>query len=772
MSARPCPTCGTPVPTSARFCGHCGSTIDTQGPPPRAATQVGAPLKPGASLSQTMALDTAAAPGDEHDDVSAVPTPLVPPESLVAQEKSEELKKTLNDPEQQERARQMVQDAIAQRDKAAMHKTMMMGGTPSPLAETPPPPGADVIRQADASPLSRSVNAPSSWHPPPPSGNVQPAPIVPGAAPPPSFPPQPQPGLGLEARVPPGGQRTVQQVAHAPIVNAPAPEAPPPSPAALLAHSGKKTIVGMPASELAASGMGVPLPPMGAPATPAGNANPPPGASKTMLGVAVPGIAPTGAAGQEPPPPSQAAPMQLPSRQGTMLGVAAPGVAPAHASPRNQTLQQPHRPIMTTGLAMVPPVLPAPAPFVDEALPEAPRQPKKGGVSAVLVVGIVFVVVLVGGSVAAFFALRTAGSLTAQPQLDESGKESLRIGCTSCPDGTVVTLGASNATMNGNAATLPLPAPLSIGENDLTLHVDRPGSGRDEDVKVHVPVAYRVRADLTTLSAKPPVITVRIEALDGSDIKIEDKPITLSGGKANYVIDIASEIEGTSDEPKPIDKKISFSITPKGGKPEAGQLFARTTVVPLHLDAPGLALVTERPTVAVSGQTRAGGTVTIDGAAATVDPKGRFGVRVELGGNGERVLEIVASSPPLAPRIAKVKVTRTSSLEAAFKEQETGALAYAAFSADAAQKVGQKALVEGEVVDARASQGFTVLLVDEKKSCAKGQTCLVRVVHGEEDKVARGDSVRAVGRIVGVVSASGKTVPDVEAAIVIPKAAK
>ena len=105
MSARPCPTCGTPVPTSARFCGHCGSTIDTQGPPPRAATQVGAPLKPGASLSQTMALDTAAAPPGEPDDVSAVPTPLVPPESLVAQEKSEELKKTLNDPEQQERAR-------------------------------------------------------------------------------------------------------------------------------------------------------------------------------------------------------------------------------------------------------------------------------------------------------------------------------------------------------------------------------------------------------------------------------------------------------------------------------------------------------------------------------------------------------------------------------------------------------------------------------------------------------------------------------------------
>lgn len=731
---------------------------------------------------------------NEFDDVSAVPTPIVPPESLLAHEKAEELKKTLSDPEQQERARQMVEDAVAQRDaqreKAAMHKTMMMGGTPSPMAETPPPPGAEAIRQADASPLSRSVAVPQSWHPPPPSGNMQSAPISPGAPPPPSF--VPQPGLGLEARVPAGAQRTVQQVAHAPVVNAPmahaataqapaqaAPDAP------LLAHSGKKTIVGMPASELAASGMGVPLPagigPTGAmPAQPQPghpgvptNQGPPAGASKTMLGVAVPGIAPTGGAHpHEMPPPSQAAPMQLPSRQGTMLGVAVPGVAPAHASPRNQTLQQPHRPIMTTGLAMVPPVLPAPAPLVDEALPEAPQHAKKSGVSAVLVVAIVFVIVLVGGSVAAFFALRSGGTLTAQPQLDENGKESLRIGCTSCPDGTVVTLGASNTTVTANAATLALPAPLSIGENDLTLHVDRPGSGRDEDVKVHVPVAYRVRADLTTLSAKPPVITVRVEALDGSEIKIEDKPIALSGGKANYVIDISSEVEGTSVEPKSIDKKIAFTITPKGGKPETGQLFARTTVVPLHLDAPGSALVTEKATVAVAGQTRAGGTVAIDGATATVDAKGRFGVRVELGGNGERTLEIVASSPPLAPRIAKVKVTRTSSLETSFKELEAGALGYAAFSGDAAQKVGQKALVEGEVVDARVSQGFTVLLVDEKKACAKGQTCLVRLVHGEEVKAARGDTVRAVGRIVGVVSASGKTVPDVEGTIVIPKAAK
>ena len=191
--------------------------------------------------------------------------------------------------------------------------------------------------------------------------------------------------------------------------------------------------------------------------------------------------------------------------------------------------------------------------------------------------------------------------------------------------------------------------------------------------------------------------------------------------------------------------------------------------MPLALDAPGRELVTDKGSAAVAGQTRAGTIVTIDGQSVPVDAQGKFGVRVELAAVGEKPLEIVASAPPLAPRIAKVKVTRVASLaDAAKGEDAQNPVGYDVFGADPASKVGQKAVVEGEVVDVRATAGHTVLLVEDKKKCAKGASCLVRVVHGDEDKAARGDTVRAYGRVLGSVTASGKTVPDIEASLVLP----
>ena len=161
--------------------------------------------------------------------------------------------------------------------------------------------------------------------------------------------------------------------------------------------------------------------------------------------------------------------------------------------------------------------------------------------------------------------------------------------------------------------------------------------------------------------------------------------------------------------------------------------------------------------------------MTIDGQNVPVDGQGRFGVRVELANVGEKPLEIVASAAPQAPRIARVRVVRVASLEAAAKELEGQTpLTFESFGAAPASKVGQKAVVEGDVVDARAAGGHTVMLVDSKRGCAKGATCLVRVVYGEEAKVARGDTVRVYGRLLGSVTASGKTVPELRAVLVLP----
>jgi len=210
-------------------------------------------------------------------------------------------------------------------------------------------------------------------------------------------------------------------------------------------------------------------------------------------------------------------------------------------------------------------------------------------------------------------------------------------------------------------------------------------------------------------------------------------------------------------------------ITPKGGPPQTGQLTARTGIQALALEAPGSELYTDKTTAAVAGQTRPGSTVTIDGQSVPVDAQGHFGVRVELASVGDKPLEIIASAAPQAPRIVKVKVIRVASLADASKELDgKSPIAFDVFGADPTSKVGQQAVVEGEVVDVRASGGHTVMLVDTKRGCAKGASCLVRIAHGEEDKVARGEHVRAFGRVVGSVTASGKTVPEIEASLVLP----
>ncbi|MBX3230207.1 MAG: hypothetical protein KIT84_24755 [Labilithrix sp.] len=587
--------------------------------------------------------------------------------------------------------------------------------------------------------------------------------------------------------------------------DAPAPEAPP--------RAGAPTQLGVAVS---------PQPAFDAPA-PAPDPQAYRPAFKTMLGVALPGIAPirdsergilaAQNAGTPPPPASSAGtlhggigapgsnpavPAAASSRPHTaplaatpaapgsnphtaLLAAipAAPGSHPhaAPAAPGSHPHAAPAAPGSHPQMQPPPPIVPPPAPLVEEPLPQAPRVEPKRGVSAVVLVAIIFGLVFAGGLAAAFVLLRGGAPLTAKARLDESGKESLEIHCESCPDGTTITLGASTSTVTEKSALLALPAPLSIGDNDLQIAIDRPGAGRDEKVRVHVPIAYRVKADLTTLGAMPPTVTVRVEATPGAEVTVDGKPTTLDdAGKGFYALDMSEEALGPSDEQTAIDRKIPFTVKRKGSaSPEAGELTVRAAIVPLHLDAPGPELVTDRTTGNVAGQTRPGGTLTIDGQSVPVDATGRFAIRAELPSEGDKTLTIVASAPPLAPRTVRAKVTRVAALEAAAQTFDAASpLGFDAYAADPASKVGQAVAIDGEVLDVRVAQGFSVMVVEEKKTCAAGGGCVLRFTHGEEIRAARGDAIRAYGKVAGTVAWNGKQVPAIVGtlAIPVPKGAK
>jgi hypothetical protein len=479
-----------------------------------------------------------------------------------------------------------------------------------------------------------------------------------------------------------------------------------------------------------------------------------------MLGVAIPGIAPT----QDRPP------APPPDTSGTLLGVAAPGIAPlgsggvAHDASRGA----PPAP---------PPIVPAPPPLLDEPLPERPLRARRKGIPAVALVGILFAIVIAAAAVGAVVMLRSGSPLAAQPQLDGTGKESLEIRCASCPDGTIVSLGASSSKLEGGAALLPLPAPLAIGDNDLEMKIDRPAPGRDETVKVHVSVAYRVKADLSTLTADPAVVTVRVEAVPGTEITVDGRPVVLdASGRGALAIDVSAEAQGPSDEPRALDRKIPFTVKPKGAAAsETRELTVRAGITALHLDAPGAELFTERATGNVAGQVKPGATITVDGQSVVVNERGRFGVRVELPAETEKTLTIVATAAPLAPRTVRAKLVRVASLEAASKTLDARSpLPFSAYAADPRAKLGALAVVEGEVQEIRVTQGSTVMFVEDKAcTSASGgpSACVARVEHGEEVRAQRGDVVRAYGRVVGSTTMNGKSVPDLEGALVVPRAA-
>lgn len=536
-------------------------------------------------------------------------------------------------------------------------------------------------------------------------------------------------------------------------------------------------MLGMPARDLpGATAPNAPpiAPEPGAPSPPPQASPAQGGLAKTMLGVAIPGIAPlheparpAPSSLEAPPAAPSPAPAALQSKHRTMLGVASPELLPPHLRQGGPAPGE-HGPS----------VLPAPAPLIFAPLPEPPRLPAKRGISALAVVGIVIAVVAIVGAVGAYVVMQSKGPLEVAHKLDDAGRETLQIRCPSCPDDTTITLGAEIGKVAGGTAVLRLPAPLSVGDNELPLLIDRPGTGRDEEVHVRVPVAYRVSLDPPSLDARPAAFVVRVEATPGSRATVDGEDVPLdASGRGQLAVALGEIAEGPRDEGVPFERALPFSIVTAGGKTETGKVTARAIVVPLRIDAPGGLLFTDKATAAIAGQTQKNGGVTIDGQGVPVDADGRFGMRVELPAAGEKTLAIVAAAPPLAPRTVRARVVRVASIAAARKELDAApALGFDDVAPDPKAKIGANVIVEGAVVDVRASASHSVLLIDDRRACkaraaapkSEEPLCLVRVMHGEEVRVARGASVRAYGTVVGSVSANGGVVPDVSASLVVP----
>ena len=239
-----------------------------------------------------------------------------------------------------------------------------------------------------------------------------------------------------------------------------------------------------------------------------------------------------------------------------MLGVALPGIAPTRppdgaAAPSAVVAQSPaapvrHRPHAAT-LPLQVQYVPPPEPLRELAAPPPPKIVRKKGGFPLAAVALVMGVLVLAGGVALALLWKGAPPITGLARTTPEGKDVLHLTCDakSCKDGTVVTLGGAKTVFTAGEADLPLATPLHVGDNTFDLMVDRPGMGRDETVRLVVPVAYRVSADVTTMGASHPSITIRVEAHPGTAVTVDGKPLALdANGAGAYAIDETSGDRG------------------------------------------------------------------------------------------------------------------------------------------------------------------------------------------------------------------------------------
>ena len=380
--------------------------------------------------------------------------------------------------------------------------------------------------------------------------------------------------------------------------------------------------------------------------------------------------------------------------------------------------------------------------------------------------------VLVVGAIATVLLWPSAPPLKAQVRGAEGGAEVLDVTCDSCPDGTLLTVRDAEAKITGGKATVPLLAPLAIGDTALTVRVDRPGSGRDEDVALKVRVAYRIRPDLTTLEADRPSLQIVIEAMDGATVSLDGEDVPLRGGHAVKTIDITKDVTGpASDGGAQLGRRISYVVKPPDGAEEKGVVAVSIPVVPLVIDAPGKAIVTEKATFLLSGHTSPGAEIVVAGRSLGITKDGAFSQTMNVSSVGATEIEVRAKTQGRAPRLVHVAVERVTSIDSAIEAfQKRAPLDFAAVSKSIDAAVGKPIALSGEVLDVRSQGGVnTIVLRADSPTCGPtGPACVARLVQGRTDLgIDRSAKIRAFGFVVGPVQYEGKTTFDVDVAFAI-----
>jgi hypothetical protein len=504
-----------------------------------------------------------------------------------------------------------------------------------------------------------------------------------------------------------------------------------------------------------------------------------------MIGMASPLAAPTGKP-SAPPAGSSAPTGARLAKNGTMIGISSPFAGGGANGNMGKTMPlgvYSPSPARKTLLGVPVPTFIAPqTEYVeeeyDEVVPETGLMERRVRVVAVPppplykrpAVYVLLAALLIGaGGVAAVALAPKNAPLRGEARVDGTGNDTLHITCEACVDGTKLSLvGGTASEVKGKQADLVVPAPLRVGDNQVEVVVDRPGTGRDETLRLTVPIAYRIKPDLGPLQSAAPAIHILVEALPGSTATVLGTQVPLGpDGKGTHILDLRAELSGPSGQPKQIDREVAYTIAVPGQSAETGKISVRVGVPALLLESPTTNMVTDAATFVVAGSTAKGAGVSVAGHALSVDGQGRFSQLMNISSEGTTDAEIRATAPPLAPRIVKIHVRRVASLAAEAKQREGQTkTTYADVLAAGAGATGKPVLWKASILEVATSGAQKIAVLDVATGCVK-KPCLARVAMPGSSTLGKGDPLTVAGNVLGLVGVRGTDVPDLEAEFVV-----
>jgi hypothetical protein len=360
--------------------------------------------------------------------------------------------------------------------------------------------------------------------------------------------------------------------------------------------------------------------------------------------------------------------------------------------------------------------------------------------------------------------------LSAKPILDSNGKEALELACEKCADGTSVWMASgSHVKFKGRKALLPLTIPLKVGDNPITILLQRGAGKTTESYPMVVPVAYLIRPDVGGLQQSPPKIWVVIEALKDSFVTVQGKKVVLDAqGKARHEIDVSDLLTGVSTKLQRLEREISYTVAPPGGgAPETGKITVNVGIVSLKLSSPGLTTVTEGETFMLAGKTNKGAGISVGGGQVSVGSDGSFAQMMKISDVGQTKVMVRADSPPLAPRVVEIAVKRVKSLDEEAKSLEI--LRKFPYSKIAArEEISEPVPIAWSVEVQKAANTFhqTLAVVDVKTGCLKSP-CIARLTIPGDVQWATGEKLRVYGDITGMGAYETGKIPEVTATFVL-----